>query len=241
MSASTNLSKGHSLQRVRDLGLRPRTVIDVGVATGTNGLYGAFPDVRYVLIEPLEESRPFMRQITQQYPGSIAIHAAAGRAPGEADFVVDPGLSGSSFLLSHKSGELRKVPVVTVDSVVREHGLEGPFVLKLDVQGFEIEVLEGSVETLGRTDLVIAEASLWADLKKQPMPRLIELISWFDQKGFVVYDIAQIIRRKLDDAITEMDLVFCPADSPLRAVKSYKTPEEQAAKVEERRRRFGLA
>ena len=241
MAASSKLSKGQSLQRALDLGLQPRTVIDVGVATGTNGLYGVFQGVRYVLIEPLAEAEPFMRQILEQYPGSIAINAAAGRAPGEAEFVVHPGLSGSSFLLSRKVGEVRKVPVVTVDGVVRQHRLEGPFLLKLDVQGFELEVLEGARETLARTDLVITEVSLWADRKKRPMPRLLDLVSWFDQHGFVVYDIAQIVRRKLDHAITEIDLVFCPADSPLRAVTNYKTPEQQASLLEERRRRFGLS
>lgn len=238
--SDSKLSKGHSLQRVRKLGLSPRTVIDVGVATGTNGLYGAFPDVRYALIEPLKESEPFMQAILEQYPGSIAVHAAAGRAPGQAEFVVHPGLSGSSFLLSRKAGEVRKVPVVTVDGVVKEHGLEGPFVLKLDVQGFELDVLEGALETLKRTDLVITEASLWADRKKQPMPTLADLINWFGAKGFVIYDIAGIVRRKLDDAIAEMDLVFCPAGSPLRAVSSYKAPEDQASIVEGKRRRFGL-
>jgi FkbM family methyltransferase len=241
MSAAAKLSKVQSLLRVRELGLRPRTVIDVGVATGTNGLYDVFTDARYVLIEPLEESRPFMRQIVEQHPGSIAIHAAAGRTPGEAEFVVHPGLSGSSFLLSRKFGEVRTVPIVTIDGVVKEHGLEGPFILKLDVQGFELEVLEGATETLGQSDLVITEASLWADVKAKAMPRLIDLISWFDQRGFVVYDIAQIIRRKLDDAIAELDLVFCRADSPLRAMKNYKTREQHDAMLEERRRRFGLA
>ena len=240
MSSGPGQSKAASLQRAFALGLRPRTVIDVGVATGTKGLYGAFPDVRYVLIEPLRESEAFMQQIVERYPGSIAVCAAAGAAPGEAEFVVHPDLSGSSFHLNPKFGEVRKVPVVTVDGVVKEHGLEGPFLLKLDVQGFELEVLEGARETLGRTDLVMTEASLWADRKRQRMPSLIEMLSWFEKQGFALYDIAYVVRRRLDDAVTELDLVFCPADSPLRSTTAYNAPEHKAELMENRRRKFGL-
>ena len=238
---NAKLSKARALQRMRDLGIAPRTIFDVGVATGTQGLYGVFPDVRYVMVEPLAESRPFMDELVRAYPGSIAVHAAAGRAAGEAEFVVDATLSGSSFLLKPKSGEVRKVPVVTLDGLVQEHGLEGPFIMKLDVQGYELEVLAGAEQTLASTEAVIAEASLWADRKRADMAQLIDLMNWFNDRGFVLYDVAQIVRRQLDDAITEMDLVFCPSDSRLRQVERYKSDEQKAELIAERRKRFGLS
>ena len=235
------LSKRIALKRIRELGITPRTIFDVGVATGTKGLYGVFPDVRYVMVEPLVESAPFMEELLQTYPGSIAVQAAAGRAPGEAEFVVDPTLSGSSFLLKPKFGETRTVPIVTLDGLVEQHQLEGPFIVKLDVQGYELEVLAGAEQTLKQTQAVIAEASLWADKKRAGMAKLIDLMNWFNDHGFVLYDVAQIVRRKLDDAIAEMDLVFVPADSPLRQYERYKTLEQKEEVIGERRRKFGLA
>jgi FkbM family methyltransferase len=234
------LSKRLSLKRIRDLGISPRTVFDVGVATGTKGLYGVFPDVRYVMVEPLVESKPFLDELLEAWPGSIAVQAAAGRQAGEAEFVVDPTLSGSSFLLKPKFGEIRKVPVVTLDGLVEQHGLEGPFVVKLDVQGYELEVLAGAEQTLKQTEVVIAEASLWADRKRAGMTRLIDLMNWFNDRGFVLYDIAQIVRRQMDDAIAEMDLVFCPADSQLRRYERYKTLEQREEMIADRRAKFGL-
>jgi hypothetical protein len=130
---------------------------------------------------------------------------------------------------------------VTIDGLVAEHRLEGPFLLKLDVQGYELEVLAGAEATLANTEAVIAEASLWADRKRPEMTRLIDLMNWFDRRGFVLYDVAQIVRRKLDDAITEMDLVFCPASSPLRSEGRYKTDAQRAELIAERRKRFGLS
>jgi FkbM family methyltransferase len=239
--AQPKLSKRLALERVRELGMSPKTVVDVGVATGTKGLYGVFPDVRYVMVEPLKESIPFMEELAQLYPGAIKVHAAAGRQAGEAEFVVDPGLSGSSFLLKRKFGEPRKVPVVTLDSLIAEHALEAPFLLKLDVQGFELEVLAGAEEMIKSTALVITEASLWADKKRKGMASFVELVNWFDQRGMVLYDIAQIVRRELDGAIAELDLVFCPADSPLREFMRYKTEEQRVQVIGERRKKFGLS
>jgi len=241
VNVAHGLSKYGSLVRIRDLGLAPRTIFDVGVATGTNGLYDVFPDARYVLIEPLQESLPFMQALVAQHPGSILVNAAAGRETGTADLVVNAGLSGSSFMLNPAAGEVRSVPVVTIDGVIEAHGLEPPFLIKLDVQGYELEVLAGAERALQDTIALIAETSLWADRKGKGMPTTLQLMTWLQKRGFVLYDIAQVVRRKLDEAITEMDLVFCPAKSPLRAIKTYKTPEQQAQVTEKRRRDFGLS
>ena len=230
----------NSLTRIRDLGQCPNTVFDVGVATGTPGLYGVFPGVRYALIDPLDEAAPFMRALVDHHPGSIAVHAAAGREAGTAQFVVNAALSGSSFLLPPTAGEMRTVPVVTIDGVAKEHGLEPPYVIKLDVQGYELEALAGAEETLKSAIAVIAETSLWSDRKGQGMPTTHSLMTWLGKRGFVLYDIANLERRQRDGAIVEMDLVFCPAASPLRAVKRYKSPEQIGELIEKRRRIFGL-
>ena len=234
------LTKGSSLGRVRKLGVRPKTMFDVGVATGTKGYYGIFEGVRYVLVEPLEEAAPFMQQIVETYPGSIAIQAAAGAEPGEADLMISPKLSGSSLLLKPSGLEVRRTKVVTLDWLVQEHALEGPFVIKLDVQGYELEVLKGAVRTLEQTQILIAEASLWADRKGRGMVTLVQLMSWLDDHGFVLYDFASLARRSLDAAITEMDLVFCPKHSPLRASRGYQSNEEAEALAQASRRDFGL-
>ena len=52
------------------------------------------------------------------------------------------------------------VPVVTIDSVVRERAIEGPYLLKLDVQGYEGPVLAGAAETLRDIKLIFIELLL---------------------------------------------------------------------------------
>ena len=43
------------LAHVAATGLRPGTIVDVGVAYGTPELYAAFPDARLLLVETLRE------------------------------------------------------------------------------------------------------------------------------------------------------------------------------------------
>ena len=58
-----------SLQRFKKLGFEPKTVIDIGVATGTPALYRNFPEAYYILIDPLREAIPFMRSYCGQFTG----------------------------------------------------------------------------------------------------------------------------------------------------------------------------
>jgi FkbM family methyltransferase len=215
-------------------------VFDVGVATGTPDLYGVFDDVAYVLIEPLQESAPFMQRMVEAHPGSVAVSAAAGRDMGEASFNVTPNLSGSSFTVNAEGAERRTVPMVTLDHVAETHDPPAPYLLKLDVQGYELEALAGAERMLEKTCAVVAEASLWADRKKRGMAEFAALVAWLGAHGFVLYDIAQVVRRDFDDAITEMDLVFLPVGSPLRAISAYKLPGQAKPVTEKRRRDFGL-
>jgi hypothetical protein len=60
------------------------------------------------------------------------------------------------------------------------------------------------------------------------------------ERDFVLFDIAQIVRRDYDDAITEIDLVIVPVASPLRANSTYKAPAQVDAALTLRRRKFGL-
>lgn len=40
----------------------PKTVFDIGVATGTPWLYSSFPDSKYYLVDPTPQSLPYMQK-----------------------------------------------------------------------------------------------------------------------------------------------------------------------------------
>jgi FkbM family methyltransferase len=136
-----------ALAQLKRLGFRPQTVIDVGVAWQTNDLYREFPDTEILLIEPQAEFEPNLKKICMEYKAQYIL-AAAGAKPGKAVFNVHPEQPDGSSLLKEVEGASvdgvpRDVTVVTIDQVCAEKGLKGPYLLKLDVQGAELQVLEG--------------------------------------------------------------------------------------------------
>jgi hypothetical protein len=142
--------------------------------------------------------------------------AAAGRTAGTATLNVAPDLYGSSLL--YAGIEERSVPMVTVDELIAERALPAPYFLKLDVQGYELEVLAGAHRTMDAAELVLMELRLY---RAPPMPMLHEAIAWMTERGFRPYEIADVQRRPLDDAMAQVDVLFAREGISLLAFEGW--------------------
>lgn len=214
------------------LGFSPSVVIDVGVAYGTRDLYESFPNATFLLVEPLAEWEPSLKKIQEKY-NAVYVLAAAGPSPGSVCLNVHPKLSGSSVLKdsdgSEYDGVERTVPVVTVDDLVTEKNLKGPFLLKLDVQGFELAVLDGALKTLEDTELVVLEVSMFAFAKGGP--EFFEVVSYMKDKGFVAYDFFGWNSRPLDSALGQLDVAFVKENGLFRKSSSYATKLQRDGEI----------
>jgi FkbM family methyltransferase len=212
-------------QNARAAGLEAASVIDVGVARGTPGLYGTWPAARLLLIDPLVEWDGYLREIAGQR-GSFLI-AAAGAEPGEAEVRVHRAPELSSLVGERDAGQTtaRVVDVVTLDAAAA--GLPGPIVLKVDVEGGEIDVLRGATSVLERTELVLLETSLFELVPGQPI--LHDVTAFMADQGFAVYDVYGGHLRPLDGALSQLDIAFARADGVLRRDQRYATPEQADA------------
>ena len=111
-------------------------------------------------------------------------------------------------------------PQTTLDRTIRDfYAGRAPDLLKLDVQGFELQVLKGGEASLGGIRAILTEVSL-LDLHED-VPLLHELTGWLGGRGFVAYDICGMTRRPLDQALWQADLIFVRKDDPLRRDKGY--------------------
>jgi FkbM family methyltransferase len=202
-------------RHVKRLGFNPATVIDVGVAWGTDDLYEAFPRAAFCLIEPVAEFEPEIKTLARKYSVEYVI-SAAGSEAGELtlNLHADPR---QSTILARNAVEQRKVSVVTLDSLWMDK--PGPILLKVDTEGQELRVLEGAVGILQKASLVILEARLisYAD----GLPEFAEVVAFMASRGFHLYDLLDGGYRPLDGALEIMDLVFVPEGSAFRRNKVY--------------------
>lgn len=209
------LSWQRSLGALKNRGLAPVTVFDVGVGFGTFGLYQLFPDAFYHLIEPTPESQPHLQRIARSL--SCQIHPLAlGDRDGEARFEIRADIQGSTLL--EEVGErdflrFETVPMSRFDTLFPH--IEGPALAKIDVQGAEMIVLRGMTGRIAELDAVIVETSTIATVKGGP--EVADVVAFMREHGFVIADVLGLKRRPLDDATAQLDLLFVPQDSSLRA------------------------
>lgn len=135
-------------------------VVDVGANAG---LFSHFafclnPRVEIIAFEPLPKMGDYLKALKERSEMNFrCIPKAAGSAPGTATLESPHGYDGTSHIAKSgpTTGATLQVEVTTVD---RELAGRSVLVMKIDVEGFEEEVIAGAQETLSRTKFVIIEA-----------------------------------------------------------------------------------
>jgi FkbM family methyltransferase len=147
-----------------------QTVIDVGANVGawSCGIASLTGASRIIAFEPVPETFNILRRNTRRYPAIECVSTAVGR-PNQAamNFFVETTTELSSarpltvrgraaHQLPASPSRSIEVPVVALDEALRH--LDEITVLKIDVQGGELDVLAGAGAVLQRTRLLIVEA-----------------------------------------------------------------------------------
>jgi len=220
-----------SLRTACNAGFTPAAVLDIGAARGEWALRAAtlWPEARYLLIDPLEENVAALSRAVQALGNADIRLAAVGRETGTVPIHVHPDLDGSSLFEEREeivNGTVRSVPMTTVDHSVRECGLAGPFLLKADVQGAELAVIEGASATLARTELIILEVSLF-DFFCGGAPQFENLVAAMGERGFVAWDVFAMKYRPIDGALAQADVAFVRRNGLFRRIQQYATDAQR--------------
>jgi FkbM family methyltransferase len=182
----------------RDLlsSLRLATVVDVGANVGQFTLLarGLFPDAQICAFEPL--ARPAARY-RRLFAGDSKVHLhqfAIGPAPRIQNMHVSAQDDSSSLLpISDRQVEFapgtqamgsEEVRIAPLNQFLSAVDIAVPALLKLDVQGFELEALKGCEALLSRFDYIYVEASFLPLYEGQVLAD--ELIEWLAGRDFHV-------------------------------------------------------
>lgn len=224
-----------SLRTAADIGFSPAAILDVGAARGEWALEAArvWPNAKFLLIDPLDENRAALAQAVGRMHDAAFQLAAAGREVGSTVIHVHPDLDGSSLYQEREetiAGTSRSVTATTVDRSVVDHELDGPYLLKADVQGAELAVVQGAAATLAATEFVVLEVSLF-DFFLGAAPQLEDLVAAMGVRGFVAWDIFGMGYRPIDGALAQVDMAFVRRDGIFRRIQQYATEEQRREQV----------
>lgn len=206
----------HDYLRSRDVDL----VVDVGGNSGGYGTYLRRWGYRgHILsLEPTSGAFQKLKALTARDPRWTALKLAAGREPGQATISVSRDDRFSSFHRLSAEGVAydpkaaviaeEAVEVVTLDGLLADNASQRPF-LKIDTQGFERAILEGSGTFLNRcvgVQLELPIQQLYEDVWS-----LEEALSFMEDRGFMIAQTAPTNPRHDDPAsVAELDCVFRP-------------------------------
>lgn len=205
-----------ALSGLKQRGYSPQTVYDIGAADGswTRQALNYWPDATYVCFEPLAERQDALRALRSSLSsGRIQIEACGvGDTDGQLSIGVTDFLWDSSFAYSGSSA--RTVPIRRLDSLIAA-GTPIPSFIKIDVQGFEKRVLEGGQEAMRHADLILMECTFFPFC--DDMRTLDVTIAYMAAHDFIPYEFVDYLRRPLDGAMGQCDILFIRKDHPLIA------------------------
>lgn len=169
-----------------------RTIVDVGANVGQSALLFArvWPAARIHAFEPIASTFERLVANVSGCERITPVHTALGARAGTATVDLQRGASNNSISYSDAAarvGVVETVSIDTLDRYARDRGLERIDLLKVDCEGYDLEVLRGAEALLseGRIGFVQAEAGMNpANEKHVPLG---EIQSFLEGRGYVLF------------------------------------------------------
>lgn len=206
------------------LGFMPKHVVDVGANRGgwTRTALRYFPDARYTLFEPQAD---LLENSDLRRNPNIRIHAAgAGPTSGTMRISAHDRDDSWSFALSEPEAAALgrrqiEMPVVALDEFLPAQGLPWPEMLKIDAEGWDLEVLRGAEATVAHSQVVLLEAAIMSKLFRNTLHAVIDAMA---RRDFVIFDITDLNRTQRHGALWLTEVAFVRRGGPLEsAVDGY--------------------
>ena len=196
-----------------------KTVIDVGANRGqfAEYIHKLLPDARIYSFEPLKDCYDQLRRNMKGIPNSSTFQFALGDKNGQAEIYRNDFAPSSSLLPMeelHKEAfpqtehtTLEKTDIRRLDDISQELDIVENVLIKLDVQGFEDEVILGGDRVISRASVLIVETSFQSLYQGQYL--FDAIYGMLRERGFRYMGGEEPLRNPQDGSILACDSVFC--------------------------------
>jgi FkbM family methyltransferase len=204
------LTHRNALTRLGAAGFAPRVIYDVGAYRGGwSRLAGEiFPSAAFVLFEANADNAVHLKATGHRH-----FIVALAEADGEKSLFLPrhADVTGASLYVensTHYAGAnllTRPVATARLDTLVAEHALPPPDLIKIDVQGAELDVIAGAARALGGCEALVAELALASYNRGAPL--IADALPAIAQHGFRCVDICEL-HRCGSGGVLQADFLF---------------------------------
>jgi FkbM family methyltransferase len=204
--------------------VNPVSCLDIGANTGqfATEWRKIFPECKITSIEPNPNCEKGLKKIGVEY-----FQYGISDKVGELELILPKAKSnskGASFYKEINFNKLSeeeilkiKVPVTTLDALFPNAIFD---VIKIDVQGAELDVINGGISTLSKSSYIIVEVSLVPYNEGAPLADVI--VRRMEDFKFFVQDIVNMHIDKFGNTI-QLDLLFSKIDAHrMSAITDFK-------------------
>lgn len=202
-----------SLRQLLDSGVPIASVLDVGILTGTQPLMDVLGHLPHHLFEPVDlhfdQIRSNYRNIEHELH-QVAISDTDGtcylacRSIHNNNTVTHSRIADEPVTKEEEDGfvSCTEITKSRLDTIVQQHSITKPYLLKIDVDGHEMPILRGAEQTLEDCSVVVIEAPL----NRVELPQFFERSSHLMSSGFYLMDIVDL--AYYNGVLWQVDLVF---------------------------------
>lgn len=191
------------------------TIIDVGAHNGefATKMRSCRFRGRIISFEPVSAFHQMLLDKSRTDSAwEIAPRMGLGATPGELEIKILGSHSSFQKMIYQSESSAEIVNVRRLDDVMPDFKIPDTanIALKIDVQGFEKDVLEGALKTLGRAKAILIEVSL------KPLyvgeVYYLEMLSYLREKGFHVVYFSPVVNRQRLGEMWQVDALLIRKD-----------------------------
>lgn len=222
-------AKGGFFEHLRTWGFEPEIILDVGANEGNWAreiwnYFGDFPGRRNCTVLMVEGSNHRVGSLSGT--GFDFVISVVGEQTKEVEFYSSEAAHTGNSVLRENTGHFDNVvPIKTVmrtlDELIAEYTRTHPSgprrvnLLKLDVQGYELEVLKGAKQILADVEVIVLETSVLQFNVGSPLTG--EILGTLHQLGYQVIDVLEMHHAGPQKLLFQIDFAFIKRGSPLIA------------------------
>lgn len=171
-----------------------------------------WPGMKSLLIDMDARFEDEWRQLSLNHPEINHIVCAAGPGDGEGVFLKSNDVGGA-LSSATTTDQGKKTLVRKIDTLVDEFEIPGPYFLKFDTHGVELDVLAGAENTLANTSVIMMEVyNFKLNFVEGKNLTFDEMSLHMKSLGFRVIDFCDPLYRPGDHALWQMHMLFVRDD-----------------------------